>query len=123
MKEAIIHFGDKKFKVEHDMNETYNQVIIYRLEGDTPSPIYAGSTLKEACLKWLALTDDISVVVECMELWAEDNNIHINSLNIMETGKIFDEYVATLTGEELFILLMPNDSYYYVDWSLVDEVM
>lgn len=123
MKETVLQFGDKKFRVDYDFKEKYNQTVIYELKGDTPLPIVIGSDLKSACLKWLNLTDDISIIVECMEFWAEDNGIKINSLNIMETGKIFDQYLETLTGEELFIMLMPNDNFNYVNWAELDEVM
>ena len=34
----------------------------------------------------------------------------------------FDRYIDEIDGLQLFILLMPDDSYTWVDWSKIEEV-
>ncbi len=123
MKETIIDFDGKKFTVDCDFTQEYNKVIIYELRDNTPLPIYIGHNLKSACKKWVNDIEDISVLVETFELWAEDNDIDLQGMDFMEVGKLFDEYIDTLDGEELFILLIPSENYTYVDWSQIEEVM
>ena len=123
MKETIVKFDEKEFVVDCDFTQDYNKVVIYELRDNTPLPIYMGHDLKSACKKWAKDIEDISVLVETFELWAEDQGIDLQIMDFMEVGKLFDQYVDSLDGEELFILLIPNENYTYVDWSKVEEVM
>ena len=123
MKEAVIKFGDREFKIDCDFEQEYNRVVIYELRNDTPLPIYMGRDLKSACKKWSRDIEDISVVVESFELWAEDQGIDLQAMDFMEVGKYYEQYIDSLDGEELFILLIPSENYNYIDWSKIDEVM
>lgn len=123
MKETKIKFDEKEFTVDCDFTQEYNRVVIYELRNNTPLPIYMGCDLKSACKKWANDIEDISVLVETFELWAEDQGIDLQIMDFMEVGKLYDQYIDSLDGEELFILLIPNENYTYVDWSKVEEVI
>jgi len=124
MKEAIIKINDNEYKVSNECVETYNQVIIYKLIGNTPSPIYSGSTLKDACVKWLNDTYDCPLVFQGYDEWMRENDKYPQSMFEFDTidtpvhdyGKSFDEYVDSLDGEELFIMLIDSADYTYHDW-------
>ena len=122
MKETIITLNGKKYTVDYDFKEDYNKVIIYHLKGNTPLPIYIGKDLKSACRKWLNHTEDPSEVFEAWLEWIKENNFTYDYDNIVETGKMFDRYIDEIDALQLFILLAPDDSYTYVDWSEIEEV-
>lgn len=127
MKEAIIKINDIEYKVSNDFDESYNQVVIYKLNGQTPSPIYSGTTLKEACIKWLENVEDaFALIWETFEYWAchvkgecLDKIKNINTVEeITRIGKLYDEYIGSIDEVELFLLLINGSlNYTYHDWS------
>ena len=123
MKRSTIKFGDETYNVDYDFEQDYNQVVIYELKDNKPLPIYMGKDLKSACKKWARDIEDISILVQEFELWAEGEGIDLSIMDFREVGKLYDQYIDSLNGEELFILLIPSENFNYIDWSKVEEVM
>ena len=122
MKETKIRFDEKEYTIDCDFCQEYNKVVIYELRGNTPLPIYMGHDLKSACKKWARDIEDISVIVNEFELWAEAEGIDLVAMDFQEVGKLYEKYIDSLEGEELFIMLLPNENYNYIDWSKIEEV-
>ncbi len=123
MKETIIKFGSKEYRVESDFKEKYNQVVIYELKGDTPSPIILGNDLKSACRIWFLNLDDISKICQEFEIWALENKIILKDKDFKEVETLFEEFINSLDEDQLFTHLAPNENFTYVNWNEIDEVM
>lgn len=126
MKEAIIKINGNQYKITTDCEEKYNQVIIYKLIGNTPSPIYSGVDLKSACRKWLDKVEDaFALIWESFEHWAcevkgecLDKIKNVTTIEEIENlGRLYDEYIESIDEVELFLLLTNNNpNYTYYSW-------
>lgn len=95
-----------------------NGVGIYRLEPQ--EQLATGVTLKEACKAWLESYDDIDNLVVNMELWAIETGVtaELQEGDAATITAKFDEFIESLSGEELFEL-MATENEIYIDWSVI----
>lgn len=112
---TVLHKG---IEFKYTVCPEANGVGIYRLEPQ--DQLATGATLKEACKAWLESYDDIDNLVVNMELWAIETGVTAE-LQEGDAAKItakFDEFIESLSGEELFEL-MATDNEIYIDWSVI----
>lgn len=136
MKETVIKFGQKEFKVRYEFKEDYNQTVIYELKNGTPSPKILGSDLKSACKIWFLSLDgisDISNISQKYDVWLFENKFKsstknsfeefLEKLTPMQVTEYFNEFLDSLDEVQLFIDLAPNENFTYVNWNEIEEVM